>query len=100
MATRGPAVLIGGDIPGVAPTHIARAFKALGSADAVIGPATDGGFWLVGLRHPSRAPARLFKGTRWSHRDTLTDTLPTMPGRVAVVDELRDIDTGADLRTL
>ena len=33
MATRGPAVLIGGDIPGVAPTHIARAFKALGSAE-------------------------------------------------------------------
>lgn len=96
-ATQGPSVLIGSDIPGVEPCHIARAFRALGQAPSVIGPAPDGGYWLVGLRHPGLAPASLFQNVRWSHPDTLDDTLPTLPQPVARIDMLNDVDEIADL---
>ena len=97
-ATPGPSVLIGGDIPGITRAHIARAFRVLGDHASVIGPAPDGGFWLVGLRHPQRAPGGLFAGVRWSHDETLNDTLPTLPRPIALIDELRDVDTVQDLR--
>lgn len=97
MATPGPSLLIGSDIPGITRTHIARAFVALGTAETVIGPATDGGFWLVGLKHPRRAPKSLFADTRWSHPDTLADTLPTLPQPLALADTLSDVDTAGDL---
>ena len=53
----GPAVIVGSDIPGIKQAHIARAFRLLGSHDAVFGPADDGGYWLIGLRR-SAAPRR------------------------------------------
>ena len=59
QSTPGPTVLIGSDIPGITRRHIADALNALGQAPSVIGPAPDGGFWLVGLRHPQRAPKAL-----------------------------------------
>lgn len=96
-ATTGPTVLIGSDIPGVAPRHVARAFRLLGSAPSVVGPATDGGYWLVGLRHPSLAPLQLFEGVRWSHPGTRAETMATLPRPVAVADTLRDVDTARDL---
>jgi glycosyltransferase A (GT-A) superfamily protein (DUF2064 family) len=43
----GPVVVIGSDTPSVTPADIARAFHALGAADAVFGPARDGGYWLI-----------------------------------------------------
>ncbi|MEO1537873.1 MAG: TIGR04282 family arsenosugar biosynthesis glycosyltransferase [Pseudomonadota bacterium] len=97
-ATPGPTVLIGSDIPGIAPQHIARAFRALGNAPSVVGPAPDGGFWLVGLRHPRNAPKHLFGNVRWSHPETCADTLPTLPQPVALVDPLSDVDEAEDLR--
>ena len=96
-ATPGPTALIGSDIPGVTKSHIAAAFAALGSAQSVIGPSPDGGFWLVGLKHPASAPATLFQNVRWSHPDTRADTLPTLPQPVALIDTLSDVDTVDDL---
>lgn len=96
-ATHGPTVLIGSDIPGVEPEHIARAFRALGQAPSVIGPAPDGGYWLVGLRHPRFASSGIFRGVRWSHPETRKDTLPTLPQPVALIDTLSDVDEAADL---
>ena len=95
--TEGPSLLIGSDIPGITRQHIADAFKSLGTAKSVIGPAIDGGFWLIGLHHPQRAPKHLFKGVRWSHAETLKDTTPTLPQPVAMVATLNDVDTIADL---
>ena len=95
--THGPSVLIGADIPGIERRHIARAFTALGSHPAVIGPAPDGGYWLIGLRHASRLHAGFFEGVRWSTPDALTDTLLTLPQPVAFADTLSDVDTAADL---
>lgn len=95
----GPICLIGADIPDISRAHIARAFAALGGHDAVFGPALDGGYWLVGAKHPKRLPRRLFADVRWSSKHALSDTLRGLPDhRVALIDTLRDVDTGTDLR--
>lgn len=94
----GPACIVGGDIPGIGKPHVARAFAALGSHDAVFGPAEDGGFWLVGLKRVARPPATLFRGVRWSTPHALADSMASLPGsRIALTDTLRDVDSAADL---
>ncbi len=92
----GPVVILGSDIPGIDPTRVAAAFRALGRADFVLGPAADGGYWLIGAR---RRPAlRLsFAGVRWGGPQALADTRAKMAGRVVLLDELQDVDTAADL---
>ena len=91
----GPAVLIGSDIPAITPTHIADAFTALGSHDAVFGPAEDGGYWLVGQRR-LRAMPDLFRRVRWSSEHALADTLSNLaPGQShALIAQLADVDDG------
>ncbi|QMU60071.1 MAG: DUF2064 domain-containing protein [Boseongicola sp.] len=96
--TSGPSVLIGADIPGVTRKHIAEAFKYLGSAPSVLGPAHDGGFWLVGLRHPSIAPKDIFQNVRWSSQYAMIDTERTLPRPVAKTAMLHDVDTVEDLQ--
>jgi rSAM/selenodomain-associated transferase 1 len=93
------AVLAGSDIPDLRPDDIAAAIRALGRADAVFGPATDGGYWLVGLG--PRRPARPFAGVRWSTRHALADTMVNFRGRrVALLRRLQDVDTAEDLARL
>lgn len=97
----GPAVIVGADIPGVTARHIERAFKALGSHDAVFGPATDGGYWLIGMKRTTPLPRTLFRNVRWSSPSALADTIASLPGgRIALIDTLRDVDTAADLHAL
>ncbi len=97
-APKGLVVVIGGDIPGIKRHHIADAFAKLGSNRAVFGPATDGGYWLVGLKRTSPPPRELFAGVRWSTKHALADTLATMPDYApAMVTTLQDVDTVADL---
>ena len=98
LPQKGPVVIIGGDIPGVRRHHIADAFAGLGSNRAVFGPATDGGYWLVGLKRSTPPPCGMFNGVRWSTEHALADTLATMPGYdpdFAAI--LQDVDTAADL---
>jgi len=93
----GPVVMVGSDSPDLRPAHIARAFARLGSHDWVFGPAGDGGYWLIGAR---RRPAwrQPFAGVRWSSPRALADTLANLTAaRVAMIEPLPDIDTGADL---
>ncbi len=96
----GPVVIVGSDIPAIRPGHLARAFRLLGDHDWVIGPAPDGGYWLIGAR---RRPAlRLpFAGVRWSGPHARADTLANLQGlRVGLLDTLADVDRGADLARL
>lgn len=94
----GPVCIVGGDIPGITPRHIARAFAALGRAEAVFGPAPDGGYWLIGMRG-TRLPATLLQDVRWSTRHALADSVASLAGaRHVLVDTLADVDTAADLR--
>ena len=97
----GPALLIGGDIPGVTKAEIAGAFRLLGPKNAVFGPADDGGFWLTGFARKRPLPVRLFEGVRWSSEHALADSIATLGGQShALASELSDIDTLADLRKL
>jgi len=93
------AILAGTDIPGLGPADIAAAARALGRADAVFGPAEDGGYWLVAMG--PRRPARPFAGVRWSSEHALADTLANFRGRrVALLRRLRDVDTAEDLAAI
>lgn len=95
---KGPVCLIGADIPGISRRHIARAFHALGRSQMVFGPAPDGGYWLVGAQRYAALPASLFQNVRWSTEHALADTLASISGgRVSLLDQLRDVDTVADL---
>ncbi len=97
----GPVVLVGGDIPALTARHVAAAFRLLGRHDLVFGPAEDGGFWLVGARHPRHLPP-LFEQVRWLGPYALADTLAGLPQRIRVgfVDRLEDVDDGAAYRRL
>jgi uncharacterized protein len=97
----GPAVLIGADIPALGANHIGTAFRLLGSHDLVFGPAEDGGFWLVGARHPQRLPS-LFNHVRWSSSHALADALAGLPQRfrIGFADRLEDVDDGEAYRRL
>jgi len=90
-----PMVLIGMDTPQVTSGLLADAARALasGEADAVFGPAADGGFWLLGLRRPDRS---LLAGVPMSRADTgrqQLDRLTSAGLRVAMLPELTDVDT-------
>jgi uncharacterized protein len=95
------AVAIGSDSPDLPHHYISGAFGLLaGGADLVLGPADDGGYYLVGLRRPQ---PRLFLEVTMSTPAVLNDTL-ALAGELGLRSELLpiwyDIDTYADLRRL
>lgn len=94
----GPVVIVGADAPAMRARHIREAFAALGSADAVFGPASDGGYWLIGLARRRSAP-HLFANVRWSSRHALADTIASLPPAFTTeyLSTLRDIDEPDDL---
>jgi uncharacterized protein len=98
---RTPAVLaLGSDSPGFPLPLIPQACAALERADAVLGPADDGGFILLGLR---RCPPGLLRGLPWSSPDTLRATEARLRARgLSVAKTLRwfDVDAPADLARL
>jgi len=95
----GPAVIVGTDIPDIAARHVQTAFKRLQEADAVFGPAADGGYWLAGFRRFPPTPMP-FAGVRWSSAEALADTFANCPHtwRIGLIDELADMDSGDDWR--
>ncbi len=91
------AVIIGTDCPGLSGTHLAEAMDALDGADLVLGPAADGGYYLIGLRRP--AP-ELFDGIAWGTGDVLERTTAAAARLgldVRLLDELSDVDRPEDL---
>ncbi len=95
----GRAVLIGCDIPDAGAGDVRAAFRALGRADAVFGPAEDGGYWLVGFG--PRRVSRPFASVRWSGPHALADTRARFGARrIALLRRLSDVDTAADLLRL
>jgi rSAM/selenodomain-associated transferase 1 len=92
------AVLIGTDAPGLSREHVEQAFDALRVHDLVLGPACDGGYYLVGLTAPRPA---LFEGIAWSTPAVLAQTLSKAAAlglRHHLLPRLRDVDTLADVR--
>ena len=96
----GPVVIVGSDIPDLRAGHVAAAFRALGSHDAVLGPASDGGYWLIGLKRTRPLQRGLFARMRWSTSHALADTRASLPRRwtVALLQQLDDVDTAEDYR--
>jgi rSAM/selenodomain-associated transferase 1 len=93
-----PMVLIGMDTPQVTPELLVDAATPLvsGEADAVLGPAADGGFWLLGLRAPNWS---LLRGVPMSRADTGQEQLARLHAaglRVALMPELTDVDYARD----
>jgi uncharacterized protein len=93
----GPVIIIGTDIPAIRPAYVAAAFAALGRGDAVLGPAQDGGYWLVGLKRTPRVISA-FGNVRWSSPHALDDTLANLTGyRVVRAVTLGDVDDAREL---
>jgi len=93
-------VVIGSDCPDVDRGSVTGAFAALDACDVVVGPAGDGGFYLLGLRAPA---AGLFRGVAWSTEAVLDQTLANarrLGLECCLLPTLRDVDTVADARAL
>ncbi len=93
-------VVIGSDSPTLPRGYVEQAFVALDGADCVIGPATDGGFYLIGM---SGRAWPLFPGVEWSTSRVLDQTVQRAHdcgARLAVLPAWYDVDTPDDLRML
>jgi rSAM/selenodomain-associated transferase 1 len=94
------AILIGSDSPDIPVQYIKRAFLKLKHKDVVLGPAADGGYYMVGLRAP--APA-LFAGVEWGEHLVLKQTLDNIKSQqltLSLMPLWYDVDTPASLRLL
>ncbi|HEX8504268.1 MAG TPA: TIGR04282 family arsenosugar biosynthesis glycosyltransferase [Hymenobacter sp.] len=92
------AVVIGTDCPELTPGHLQEAFRQLARHDVVVGPAQDGGYYLLGMR--TLVPD-FFRNKPWSTDAVLAETLADanrLGLRVAQLPTLSDVDTAADLR--
>ncbi|OIN58167.1 TIGR04282 family arsenosugar biosynthesis glycosyltransferase [Arsenicibacter rosenii] len=93
-ATR--VVIIGSDCLDITPAHIGQAFEALNDHDVVIGPAMDGGYYLLGMRAPF---AFVFENKPWSQPELLPLTLAELTKQkitYTLLEYLSDIDEWAD----
>jgi rSAM/selenodomain-associated transferase 1 len=89
-------IIIGSDLYSLRPKHIESAFEQLENYDVVIGPALDGGYYLLGLN--SVIP-EIFKQKQWSTSSILKDTLSDLKKfNVNLLEPLNDIDTYEDLK--
>jgi len=87
----GPVAVVGTDVPEMTRARVAGAFRAR----SAIGPARDGGFWLLALT-PGQARRAALPGVRWSSPHALADVAALIPG-LRLLETLADIDTGEDL---
>jgi len=100
VAVHGAAMVMGTDVPGLDAIALRAAAAALGDHDAVLAPAHDGGFVLLGLRC---CPPGLLAGLAWSHERVLAQTVERLvAASLSFVQQpaLADIDTPADLHHL
>ncbi len=95
---RGPVVIIGTDIPGLSQEILAQAFIGLQGNDLVLGPAMDGGYYLIGL---TAAYPALFRDIAWGTPVVLEQTLARARAlTVCQLTALHDIDRPEDLAHL
>ena len=93
----GPVIQLGMDTPQLDEALLDEAGRALGSCDAVLGPARDGGWWALGVHDPRHA--RVLAGVPMSTPDTGALTLRALRAaglRVTLLPELSDVDTMED----
>ena len=96
------AVVVGSDCPAARATHVRAALRQLATHDVVIGPAEDGGYWLLGVSASAapRALRVLFAGIGWGGSTVFQDTVERAEAAslsVAVAERLADVDRPEDL---
>lgn len=96
-------VLIGTDLPELEPADLAEAFRQLQDHPLVLGPAADGGYWLIGLNRQgmARAGCRLMAGIPWGSGAVLERTCTAAAGaglRPILLTCRHDLDQHGDLR--
>ena len=98
LVVGGPVAIVSSDIPGLPPGSLARTFAALDDgADLVLGPAFDGGYWLIAMARVHPEP---FREIPWSTPAVLGVTLARCSDaglRVELLETWRDLDTVVDL---
>jgi rSAM/selenodomain-associated transferase 1 len=94
-ARAAPVVLVGSDSPTLPGSYVELAFIALQNAEVVLGPAADGGYYLIGCR---RTVPPVFDGIAWGGPRVLLDTVARLPERyrLALLPLWYDVDTLAD----
>ncbi|MDT8286649.1 MAG: TIGR04282 family arsenosugar biosynthesis glycosyltransferase [Elusimicrobiales bacterium] len=95
------AVIIGSDSPDLGVPELKKAFSRLADRGAVIGPAFDGGYYLLGFRRGDYMP-EVFTGITWSGPEVYEDTLRKLKSAAittAILRRRHDVDTLADLQT-
>lgn len=119
----GQVVVVGADSPTLPIAYVERAFSELANADVVLGPASDGGYYLIGLANADRTALRyglveptrtgspivpIFHGIDWGSAKVLSQTISRLvnpsrtshPWRLALLPPWYDVDTLADWRFL
>jgi rSAM/selenodomain-associated transferase 1 len=92
-------VVLGSDSPTLPLAYVDKAFQLLNLSDCVLGPATDGGYYLLGLRKP----LPIFAGIGWSSPQVLSQTvarLASIPARLRLLPPWYDVDQAEDLDLL
>jgi len=95
-------VLVGSDIPDLPLEVIEEAFISLKEEDAAIGPAYDGGYYLIGFKEKTFSP-QVFERMAWGTERVFEDTMKVLKNlnqRVHTLPYLRDIDTVDDLKNI
>jgi glycosyltransferase A (GT-A) superfamily protein (DUF2064 family) len=91
---------VGTDSPTLPPALVEQAYQQLEHADVVLGPATDGGYYLLGCAH--RLPP-IFDGISWGHAGVLAETIARLSNpqwRLALLLPWYDVDTLSNWRML
>jgi rSAM/selenodomain-associated transferase 1 len=99
---RSRVVLVGSDLPDLPPDIFEEALSALQTNDAVIGPALDGGYYLIGFRKETFLP-EVFHGISWGTNTVQEQTIRIFLRagcRVHSLPQWNDVDTADDLRSL
>lgn len=91
----GPVLIVGSDCAELSPAIIEEAFRQLETHDIVIGPARDGGYYLLGMR---TFTPEVFTDIAWSTAEVLQQTLARIPDGYTyfLLPTLSDVDTEAD----
>lgn len=98
LGQHGRVGVIGTDCRDITRAHIASAFTALRRAPFALGPARDGGFWLLAARDGAAA-AGAMAHVRWSTKHAAKDVIRNLGAEnVALLATLRDVDVAADLK--
>ncbi|UCE54812.1 MAG: TIGR04283 family arsenosugar biosynthesis glycosyltransferase [Desulfobacterales bacterium] len=96
------AIIIGTDIPGITIDSLKNAFEKLKTNDLIFGPASDGGYYLIGIKEVSWSEAnpQLFSGINWGTAEVLNQTLhlaDKLGLGYSLLETLDDVDQPEDL---